>query len=198
MSFSLRPERRNHYRSGDHDHPGQPAGRPGRPRSRTDGRCERAVTLTWTWNGDAFQFFMIKRDGVVVGTTTAQSYIDILPDYGEYCYTVQAVYDEGQSAPAGPECVEWPNPNIFVDPNDLHGWVWVGFTVDVYTTIYNNGEGTLAYSFPEFAALDLINDPNIQHNQTGSPVQLREDIQKGDESYANTGLPGSPWRWRPG
>jgi len=89
------------------------------------------VGLTWEWNGDSFQFFMIKRNGVIIGTTTATNFIDILPDYGEFCYTVQAVYDEGSTSPAGPECIEWPNPVLYVNPNDLHGWVWVGFTVDV-------------------------------------------------------------------
>jgi hypothetical protein len=147
--------------------------------------------LSWTWEGTtrAFQFFMIKRNGVIVGTTTNLYYNDILPDYGTYCYTVQAVYDEGQTAPAGPECVEWPNPDIFVDPDDLHGWVWVGFTVDVYTTIYNNGQGTLEFTFPEYVALDLVNDPNIEQNQTGSPVAIRENQVKGEEPYANTGYP---------
>ena len=50
--------------------------------------------LTWEWNGDAFQFFLIKRDGTIVGTTTNLWYNDLLPDYGDYCYTVQAVYFE--------------------------------------------------------------------------------------------------------
>ncbi len=112
------------------------------------------ATLNWTWNGDAFQFFLIKRDGVVIGTTTSTTYVDLLPDYGEYCYTVQAVYDEGQSAPAGPECVEWPNPEIFINPMSLEGWVWVDNQVTVYTTIYNNGIGTLYYEFPDFAETD--------------------------------------------
>jgi len=148
------------------------------------------VLLTWEWNGDAFQFFMIKRDGVIVGTTTNTNYTDILPDFGTYCYTVQAVYNEGPTAPAGPECVEWPNPDILVDPNDLQGWVWVGYTVDVSAIIYNNGEGTLSYSFPEFAALDLIQNPDIRHNQIGSPLNLREaDALKGDESYNGMGFP---------
>jgi hypothetical protein len=70
------------------------------------------VQLNWTWDGDAFQFFMIKRNGVIVGTTTNTSYTDILPDFGNWCYTVQAVYDEGATAPAGPECIEWPNPSL--------------------------------------------------------------------------------------
>ena len=108
------------------------------------------VGLTWEWNGDAFQFFLIKRDGVIVGTTTATHFTDILPTFGEYCYTVQAVYDEGQTSPAGPECVEWPNPDIFVSPMSLEGWVWVDHQVTVYTTIYNNGVGTLSYQFPAY------------------------------------------------
>ena len=147
------------------------------------------VGLTWEWNGDAFQFFMIKRDGVIVGTTTNMSYVDVLPDYGEYCYTVQAVYDEGSTSPAGPECIEWPNPVLYVNPSSLEGWVWVGFTVDVYTTISNLGLGTLAYTFPEFAALNLLNDPNIEKNKTGSPVEIRSDVEKGDESYNGNGYP---------
>jgi hypothetical protein len=112
------------------------------------------VSLTWDWAGDSFQFFMIKRDGTIIGTTTNQYYTDILPDFGNYCYTVQAVYDEGQTAPAGPECVEWPNPSIFINPSNLEGWVWVDHQVKVYTTISNLGIGTLHYTFPDFATSD--------------------------------------------
>ena len=61
--------------------------------------------------------------------------------------------------------------------------------MDVYTTIYNNGEGTLEYTFPEFVALDLLNDPSIEHNQTGSPAGSRSEVTKGDESAAGTGYP---------
>ena len=156
-----------------------------------------AVTLTWDWNGDAFQFFMIKRDGVIVGTTTTRATSIFSRTMATICYTVQAVYDEGQTSPAGPECVEWPNPNIFVNPDDLHGWVWVGNTVDVYTTIYNNGEGTLAYTFPEFAALDLINDPNIEHN---TPVHRWRSAQMSRKvtKASRIRLPGRPGRRRPG
>ena len=135
------------------------------------------VNMTWTWDGDAFQFFLIKRDGVIIGTTTNLYYTDILPDYGTYCYTVQAVYDEGSTSPAGPECVEWPNPVLYVNPDNLEGWVWAGFTVDVYTTISNLGVGTLSYTFPEFAALDLLNNPNVPKNTPGSPVETRSDVE---------------------
>ena len=110
------------------------------------------VAVNWEWNGDVFQFFMIKRDGQIIGTSTTTSFTDILPDFGEYCYTVQAVYDEGQTSPAGPECIEWPNPEIYVNPMSLDGWVWPDHQVTVYTTIYNTGVGTLYYEFPDFMA----------------------------------------------
>ena len=146
--------------------------------------------LSWDWNGDDFQFFMIRRNGTIIATTTEDNYTDILPDFGDYCYTVQAIYEEGATVPAGPGCIEWPNPEIFVDPDDLHGWVWVGFTVNVYTYIYNNGEGTLFYSFPEFAALELLNSPDILKNKEGNPVGLRaSEVQKGDESLNGIGFP---------
>ena len=106
------------------------------------------VGLTWEWNGDAFQFFMIKRDGVIVGTTTNLNYTDLLPDYGEYCYTVQAVYDEGQTSPAGPECIEWPNPASSCRPDEPGRLGMGGLSGEVYTTIYNLGVGTLALYLP--------------------------------------------------
>ena len=109
------------------------------------------IDLSWSWQGDAFLFFLVRRDGSIIATTTSQSYTDILPDYGEYCYTVQAVYHEGSTTPAGPACIEWPNPHIGLNPENLEGWVWPGYTVDVFTTITNQGEGTLAFSFPVFA-----------------------------------------------
>ena len=38
-------------------------------------------------------------------------------------------------------------------------------------------------------ALDLLNDPSIEHNQTGSPAGSRREVTKGDESAAGTGYP---------
>ena len=148
------------------------------------------VLVSWTWTADAFQYFLIKRDGVVIGTTTAMTFTDMLPDYGSYCYTVQAVYDEGQTFPAGPECIEWPNPDIFVNPNDLYAQVWEGgYEKDVNTTIYNNGEGTLAFSFPLFAAMDLLNNPDIEKNKPGAPFDTRVSDTKGNDPTAGQGYP---------
>ncbi|MFA7468915.1 MAG: carboxypeptidase-like regulatory domain-containing protein, partial [Desulfotomaculaceae bacterium] len=65
------------------------------------------VSLSWNFNPtDAFLNFAIRRNGVVVGYTANNNYVDMLPTFGIYDYTVQAVYDEGMSAPAGPVQVE--------------------------------------------------------------------------------------------
>jgi type IX secretion system substrate protein len=114
------------------------------------------VKLDWEWNGDAFQYFKVERDGIFVATTNAYTYTDILPDYGEYCYTVKAVYDEGETAPAGPECVTWSNPGLFISPNVLEAWVWMDHQVTVNTTITNTGIGTLAFVFPMYDNADAF------------------------------------------
>ena len=112
------------------------------------------VELNWTWTSREFQYFLVKRDGVVIGSTTNTFYTDFLPGYGEYCYTVQAYYDEGMTVPAGPECLLWPNPTINIDPDSLEAWIWVDNQTVVSTTIYNMGIGTLSYIFPAFVETD--------------------------------------------
>ncbi|PKO95249.1 MAG: hypothetical protein CVU14_11835, partial [Bacteroidetes bacterium HGW-Bacteroidetes-9] len=78
------------------------------------------VNLSWSFAANrAFQFFVVKRDGVQVTTTTNTTFTENLPTYGVYSYTVQAVYDEGNSAPAGPVVVEWSNPTLVLNPTSL-------------------------------------------------------------------------------
>ena len=102
------------------------------------------VQLDWLWAGDAFQFFIVKRDGMPIGTSTTTQYIDTpLPDYGTYCYTVQSFYDEGYSVATEEVCVEWPLPVIFVDPTYHYAEVWVDHQHMWTTTVNNLGVGTL-------------------------------------------------------
>jgi hypothetical protein len=118
------------------------------------------VNLSWTFAPtDAFINFVVRRDGAVVGTTSGTTFINMLPDYGIYSYTVQAVYDEGQSSPAGPVEVEWPNPTMFVNPLYIYDEVWVNHQAVQTVTITNTGEGTLAFSFPEWVPDDSPRAP---------------------------------------
>ena len=147
------------------------------------------VELTWTWTTDAFQFFIVKRDGVPIGTSTTTSYIDTpLPDYGTYCYTVQSFYDEGYSVPTEEVCVEWSLPEIFINPDFHAAEVWVDHQYIWTTTIYNNGIGTLAYEFPAYNITDAV-DYASSSNQTGSPI-ANEDLvpdKSIEDQYSGTG-----------
>ncbi|MDZ7742105.1 MAG: carboxypeptidase regulatory-like domain-containing protein [Bacteroidota bacterium] len=128
------------------------------------------VELEWEFNGDlTFEYFRIEREGVYLAQTTSTSFVDVLPDYGTYCYEVKAVYDEGMSSPAGPECVDWLIPDVCYTPATPEEWVWEGFTEEVSLYLENCGDGILEYSFPAYEALNLLNDPAIEQNTPGSP-----------------------------
>ncbi|MDZ7742107.1 MAG: carboxypeptidase regulatory-like domain-containing protein [Bacteroidota bacterium] len=128
------------------------------------------VELDWEFNGDVtFEYFRIEREGVFLAQTTSTNYIDVLPEYGTYCYEVKAHFTEGNSSPAGPECVDWLIPDVCYTPATPEEWVWEGFTEEVSLYLENCGDGILEYSFPEYEALHLLNDPTIEKNKPGSP-----------------------------
>ena len=110
-----------------------------------------AVNLSWNFAANrAFSNFIVKRNGVQVAATTATTYSETLPTYGVYSYTVTAVYEEGNSVPAGPVVVEWSNPTLVLNPTSLYNEQYPSTQETVTLRVENTGEGTLAYSFPEF------------------------------------------------
>jgi len=114
------------------------------------------VRIAWGTSNRDFQYFIVKRDGNLLASTINQFITDFLPAHGEYCYTVQSYYDEGTSVQAGPECILWPNPQVFINPDHLEEWVWIDQEAQVTTNIINLGVGTLTYNFPEFNKEDEI------------------------------------------
>ncbi len=109
------------------------------------------VNLAWQYSSDVtFQYFLIKRNGLAVGTTTELSYIDMLPDFGSYCYTVTPVFDEGNGVPAGPECVDWLIPELCWSPATVYNEQWPDSQEEVILTLENCGEGMLSFAFPDY------------------------------------------------
>ncbi|HLN54019.1 MAG TPA: choice-of-anchor J domain-containing protein [Lentimicrobium sp.] len=136
------------------------------------------VSLSWTAPPAGYTNFVIKRDGATVGTTTGTTFTNILPAYGIYNFTVQAVYPQGNSLPAGPEEVEWPNPTLVLNPTALYNEQYPASSENVTLRVSNTGEGTLAFSFPAFAARQLVNSPDFTPN-VPSTVQAVE-VAKGE------------------
>ena len=145
------------------------------------------VNLSWSFESTpSFQFFVVKRNGVQVGTTTGTTFANTLPAYGTYDYTVQAVFADGNSAPAGPVQIIWANPTIVVDPISLFDEVWVNNQAVQTVTISNTGEGTLAFSFPEWANGDGSRAPLAYCTASGGCDEYISNVTFGDINNNST------------
>lgn len=76
-------------------------------------------------------------------------------------------------------------PVIAFDPEPFIADVETGSQETQTLTISNTGEGTLSWSLPQFAALQLVNDPAIQQNDTGSFPVLNLDKGENDLREGN-------------
>ncbi|MFZ4463369.1 MAG: carboxypeptidase regulatory-like domain-containing protein, partial [Bacteroidales bacterium] len=113
------------------------------------------VALSWTFTRPVnFQYFLIKRNGLGIGTTTSTTFTNILPTFGNYCYTVTPVYDAGNGVPGGPACVDWFIPALCWSPATVENSQWPDVTEQVTMTLSNCGDGTLAYEFPDYTAAE--------------------------------------------
>jgi len=114
-----------------------------------------AVNLTWSFTPSGTLInFIVKRDGVTLGTPTVTNFADVLPTYGVYNYSVQAVYAEGATAPATAS-VEWANPTLAFAPASLltHNWTYPnpGYLQTQDLVLSNTGLGLMSFSFPDYA-----------------------------------------------
>lgn len=111
-----------------------------------------------------FQFFIIYRNGLIVAATTDTLYTEILPDFGTYEYEVTALYDEGQSIPAGPVTVEWLClPEIDVSATSINETIQIGETSTQYLTISNNGDCDLTVNIAVFNDITLIETNELEN-----------------------------------
>ena len=152
------------------------------------------VTLNWSYGGDrGFLYFVVKRDGAQVGVTNNTTFTETLPAYGVYSYTVQAVFDEGNSAPAGPVTIEWANPVLVLNPASLYNEQYPNTSEGVTFRVSNTGEGTLAFSFPEYAARQLVNSPDFTPNVRSmvEPVAVEKGEVDPTDGMGNRNLRGA-------
>ena len=147
--------------------------------------------LSWTYDGaKALQYFVVYRDNVEIGTTTDTSFIDFLPDYGVYAYSVTAMHDDGESSPAR-NSVQWGDPHIEVSPAELVETLQPNETSVQVLTIENVGELNLTYNLK--TAITNNKSPNAYCTASGggtdeyiSRVQFGDiDNSSGQDDYAD-------------
>ncbi len=114
------------------------------------------IYVTWDFPNPCpttalFQYFLISRNDLVIGTTVDQYFTDLLPDFGTYCYTVVPVYDAGNGAGAT-TCIDWLIPSMCWDPVIIYNEQWINYQEDVVLTIENCGDGILDFVFPDYVS----------------------------------------------
>ena len=139
------------------------------------------VDLSWAYasNDITFEYFLVRRDGAPVANTQYMTYTDFLPDYGTYCYTVSAVYTEGESVPAGPECVVWLIPELCYTPDPVYGEVWTGDSEVFQLWVENCGEGVLSFEFTGF------DDPDFSNGFVTGVDPYMGQVSEGEGMYVN-------------
>ncbi len=105
------------------------------------------VELSWEFNNskDDFLYFNVYRDGELLGNTTELTYMDNLPDYGVYDFSVTAMHDDGESVAAN-GTIQWGNPQIAVNPAEVTAFLLPGESTTKGFLIENVGELPLEYT----------------------------------------------------
>ena len=93
-----------------------------------------------------FQSYNVYQDGAFIDNITTNEYtVTGLTNFQEYCYTVTAVYAEGESDTCFNACTS-PSDPFIVTPVDIDVTVGVGELVTETISVTNNEEESLDYS----------------------------------------------------
>jgi len=110
------------------------------------------LNATWECEPDTigFQFYVVKINGNVVGTSTSQgSTWSSSSPTGTICVSVAAFYDHGTSDEIT-DCVTWGASHISIEPNFHEAYLNPDDTLVHYVNIKNSGSTDLSFSFPGF------------------------------------------------
>jgi type IX secretion system substrate protein/carboxypeptidase family protein len=114
--------------------------------------------LTWMYTPSCpdFEYFIVKRDGVILGTTVEIFYSDVIPDYGSYCFTVIPVFSGGEGIPIS-TCIDWYEPELCWSPNVIYNELWLESQESITLTIENCDGDTLDFVFPDYGSGFITN-----------------------------------------
>lgn len=114
------------------------------------------VVINWIFEsgsgGGTVEYFLIFRNGFPIGNSTGNIYTDHVPNHGDYCYSVRAIFTQNGNSSTNTECISWGAPEMVVTDQNLYGEVWPDHSVHMNTTIQNVGISPLAYEFPNYVS----------------------------------------------
>ena len=123
------------------------------------------VDISWPHINDSltgditFEYYLIRRNGSPIANTQDTTYTDSSTTFGEYCYTVSAVYTEGETVPAGPECI------IYCEaPSELDGEYYWNGEDDFGSEIWWEADFSISGSNPSgFNIYRLVTDEDFEN-----------------------------------
>ncbi|MFP4471213.1 MAG: GEVED domain-containing protein [Bacteroidales bacterium] len=141
------------------------------------------AVLTWDepFGGNAINY-NVYRDEVLIATTAGTEYVDESLQIGLYSYTITAVYEEGESDPAGPVEVAIGNAELVFNPESIDAVLEMGESLITQITLFNNGNINLNYEL----------SPVFNAQSTTQPA--RPEINKKDFERAAAQRFGDDWQ----
>jgi hypothetical protein len=104
------------------------------------------VELNWHFSfNPGFEHFKIRRNGLIIGTTSNTTFSNQLPDYGIYTYSVTAAYAGNLLSNTIYETVQWGSPQMTVNPDAIYDTVFLNEFSTEIMEIDNSGELPLIY-----------------------------------------------------
>ncbi len=127
------------------------------------------VDLSWSYTeAKTLQYFVVYRDNVQIGTTSEMSFVNTLPDFGIYSYSVTAMHDDGESSPARGN-IQWGDPDISVSPSSITESLFANQMSTKILTVNNTGELDLIYNIAT-AITSKENEPKAYCNASGQTL----------------------------
>jgi Zn-dependent metalloprotease len=134
----------------------------------------------------AFQNFIIYRNDNQIDTTSNTSYNDTLPTYGTYEYKVTALYDEGESTPAGPASVTWTEANAGDDCSNAQDLAKLTSPYSGTTEGYKIDFSFCGNSPDRIFYIDLLPGDSLTIGQIDNDYDSRHSLRYGGSCPGNT------------
>lgn len=141
------------------------------------------ASISWNFENTLpnFSYFNVYRNNQLLSTSADTFYVDPLPDYGLYKYSVTAVFDPDGESSAVSTNLQWGDAHISIDPTEIVEYLLPDSSVTRYMTVSNVGQLELNYNLGIFLSNDSRNNGSRAYcSASGGCDEYISRVQLGD------------------